>query len=73
MSINKIPINHKEKGVRDNPLWDKPDGALARSTVFTTTKTVFPGTHLEPGEPESRTPEWLCLSMRDVGGHNARG
>jgi hypothetical protein len=73
MSINKILINHKEKGMRDTPLWDRPNGASARNTVSTTTRTVFPGAHLGPGEPESRTPESLCLSMRDAGGHNARG
>lgn len=46
-------------------LWSPPLWAKSKAWVKTTDKVVFPGSALLEGEPQSRTPDWLCLSQSD--------
>lgn len=49
---------------RKGTLWSPPEWAKsATASVPTTTAVVFPGSGRNPGQPESRTPDSLCLSQ----------
>jgi hypothetical protein len=60
------PMYQWEHNSLRSPKWTPPDWAKPHASLITTTDVVFPGSLRREGEGESRTPDWLCLSMRSV-------
>ena len=57
----KSTITFRSEG-RNDAIFSPPSFAQPRRVALTTTDVVVPGVSRPYGEPESRTPDWICLS-----------
>lgn len=59
----KSTVTFRSEG-RLSAIFERPNWLALDGTIRTTTAVVFPGSPCHRNEPESRTPDTLCLSLR---------